>query len=33
MMKIAHHPPPSAAWVVFGLFATEVAMRLAMALV
>lgn len=33
MMKIAHKPPPPAAWVVFGLFATEMAMRLALALV
>ena len=32
-MKIAHHLPPSAAWVAFGLVATEVALRLALALV
>lgn len=33
MMKIAHHLPPSAAWVAFGLFATEMVMRLALSLV
>ena len=33
MMKLAHRPPPPAAWLFFGVFATELAMRVAFALV
>lgn len=32
-LEIAQNHPPSAAWVIFGLFATEITMRLALALV